>query len=179
MMPGKSLPVPTVTDQLTEQSVTIPAGISRAEVRAVVTGHGQGNQSNCAEFCHLNQVVGVNGTEFSFDPWRYDCDENPIGPLQAGTWTYERAGWCPGAYVLPHVFDITEALSPGAENTFTYGILTRTLRVYENTCRPGAGDEDNTCVGCVFNDNPGNCDYDGGMHTQPGDRVSVQLLLYN
>ncbi len=171
-------PATTVADQLAPATVPIPADATKAELRVIVTGHGQGNAFNCAEFCNLVQHVAVNGDDYSYDPWRADCPFNPMGPLQAGTWTYSRSGWCPGALVVPEVFDITSSVTPGTDATIAFSILTGAGDEYENTCRPGAGDTDNLCTGCAFDSDPGNCDYDGGMHTAPSDMVTVQLMLY-
>ncbi len=175
---GVGDPATTVSDQLAPASVPIPADATRAELRVIVTGHGQGNAFNCAEFCNLIQHVSVNGDDYAYDPWRADCPLNPMGPYQAGTWTYSRSGWCPGALVVPQVFDVTSSVTPGADATIAFSILTGAGDVYENTCRPGAGDTDNLCTGCAFDSSPGNCDYDGGMHTAPSDMVTVQLMLY-
>jgi hypothetical protein len=160
------------------KTVTIPQGTTRAELRVVATGHGQGNRLNCAEFCSLVHELTVNGVAFPFDPWRTDCASNPIGPLQAGTWKYNRAGWCPGAYAIPHVLDITSAVQPGEDAVVTYDSYSTIHGPYENTCRPGAGDTNNLCSSCAFDNTPGNCDYNGGNHTPPHHRIAVQLLLY-
>jgi Peptide-N-glycosidase F, C terminal len=165
-------------DTMGSKTVAIPAGTSRAELRVVATGHGQGNRSNCAEFCPMTHELTVNGTAFSFDPWRDDCADNPIGPGQAGTWKYNRAGWCPGAYSLPEVLDITSAVVSGQDATITYDVLTSAQGVYENLCRPGAGDANNHCTHCAFDNDPGNCEYNGGNHTPPVEKIAVQLLLY-
>ncbi len=167
-----------INDQIGVKTATLPATVSKAEVRVLVTGHGQGNKDNCAEFCLLDQVVMVNGTPFSFDPWRLDCALNPNGPGQAGTWNYPRAGWCPGAPVAPQVFDVTDQVTAGAENTFSYEVWEDESVLYENTCRPGAGNVDNYCEGCVFDDTPGNCDYNSTFHTTPTDRIAVQLFVW-
>jgi Peptide-N-glycosidase F, C terminal len=168
-----------IAGQIGDQQAALPATISRADLRLIVTGHGQGNLDNCAEFCHLDQVVLVNGEPFRHDPWRSDCPFNPIGPDQAGTWKYQRAGWCPGAAVAPHVFDVTAELTADTGNDFAYQVWRHEEdALYENTCRPGAGDVDNFCEGCAFDQNPGNCDYDGGMHTSPTDRIAVQLFVW-
>jgi Peptide-N-glycosidase F, C terminal len=167
-----------IASQIGDQSFTAPSTVTKAELRLLVTGHGQGNKSNCAEFCQLTQVITVNGTEFKVDPWRGDCAHNPIGPDQDGTWSFPRAGWCPGAPVLPHVFDITSAVTPDAVNDLTYTVRDSSDAVYENSCRPGAGDGDNYCEGCAFNQNPGNCDYNSGNHTQPNDQISVQVFVW-
>lgn len=160
------------------KTVSVPAGTTRAELRIVSTGHGQGNRANCAEFCRMTHELTVNGTPFTFDPWRSDCADNPIGPKQAGTWKFNRAGWCPGAYALPEVIDVTSAIQPGQDVTVTYDTYSETMGAYENTCRPGAGDADNVCQMCAFDNAPGNCDYNGGNHTPPAQRIAVQLLLY-
>lgn len=171
-------PANPISGQIGDRSETLPATVSKAEIRLIVTGHGQGNKDNCAEFCHSSQVILVNGTPFSLDPWRGDCADNPNGPGQAGTWKYQRAGWCPGAAVLPNIFDVTAAVRVGQANTFAYQVWDTAGNLYVNTCRPGAGDESNHCTGCAFNQNPGNCDYNGGNHTQPFDRIAVQLLIW-
>jgi hypothetical protein len=167
-----------VAEQAGTRTVLIPAGTKRAELRVVATGHGQGNRFNCAEFCRLEHEFTVNGTAFSFDPWRDDCSKNPIGPKQAGTWKFSRAGWCPGAYTMPTIIDITGAVQPGQEATITYDSMSPIHGEYENTCRPDAGDANNKCVGCAFDNSAGNCDFNGGSHTPPHHRLTTQLLLY-
>jgi hypothetical protein len=80
--------------------------------------------------------------------------------------------------VVPQVFDITQALVPGEANDFVYQVWEDQDVLYENTCRPGAGDGDNYCEGCVFDKNPGNCDYNSTMHTMPTDKVAVQIFIW-
>ncbi|MBN2381889.1 hypothetical protein JXQ70_03315 [bacterium] len=167
-----------ISAQIGNKTCSAPSTVSKAEIRLLVTGHGQGNLSNCAEFCHLNQVLLVNNVPFTVDPWRSDCKDNPIGPDQHGTWKYSRAGWCPGAVVLPHVLDITSAMLPGQNNTFEYQVWNPDGSPYENTCRPSAGDEDNHCEGCQFDQDPGNCDYNSTSHTEPNDQISVQVFIW-
>jgi len=167
-----------VSAQVPTKTVAVAPGVTRAELRVLATGHGQGNRSNCAEFCQLVQRLEVNGQPFTFNPWRSDCGANPIGPKQHGTWKYARNGWCPGAVVVPQVLDISDAIGAGQDNTFSYDITSTNQSAYENTCRPGAGDASNQCPGCVFSSSPGNCDYNGGNHTRPFEKVSVELVLY-
>ena len=97
---------------------------------------------------------------------------------QDGTWPYNRNGWCPGAPVEPQIVDVTDDVLAGAENTIGYDIVVDEGVAYENTCRPGAGDEDNYCEGCVFDDQPGNCDYNGSYHTTPIEFLSVHLYVW-
>jgi hypothetical protein len=81
--------------------------------------------------------------------------------------------------VLPQVIDVTADVVAGAANDLGYDFfLDEEGSIYENTCRPGAGDENDYCAGCQFNQNPGNCDYDGNMHTDPIDLLSLQLYVW-
>jgi hypothetical protein len=167
------------TAQESQRTVFIPGDARKVQMRVLVTGHGQGNLSNCGEFCELDRAVEVNGQPFSQAVWRKDCASNPLD-TQRGSWSAgPRAGWCPGAYVVPGIVNITEAVRPGEPNTFLYVARELTSREpYVNSCRPGQGGATNTCAGCAFNQQSGNCDYDGAMHTPPVDRVSVMLLIY-
>ncbi|PHI20590.1 hypothetical protein CEQ90_07510 [Lewinellaceae bacterium SD302] len=78
------------------------------KLRSAITGHDQNG-----EFVPRNHYVNVNGgpQEFVYQVWK-ECADNPIYP-QGGTWTFDRAGWCPGAATDVHEFDISEAMSSG------------------------------------------------------------------
>ncbi|MFM8840431.1 MAG: peptide-N-glycosidase F-related protein [bacterium] len=68
-------------------------------LRLMTTGHGFGGTDNAAEFSQKTHKILINGAEtFEQYLWRGDCGQNPIYP-QAGTWYYNRAGWCPGDLV--------------------------------------------------------------------------------
>jgi hypothetical protein len=71
----------------------------KVTLRLMTTGHGFGGTENAAEFSQKTHKILINGEE-TFDQylWRGDCGQNPIYP-QAGTWYYNRAGWCPGDIV--------------------------------------------------------------------------------
>lgn len=152
------------TEPARQGSVTVPLGASKATLRALVTGHGQGNASNCAEFCPRTHTVALHNTSWSHKVWRADCDTT-AAPDQQGTWQYPRAGWCPGARVIPWETDMTTALG-GAEIATWYGVET-----YENTCRPGA----EPCAGCTLGTG---CDYNDSTHTEPHYKLSALLILY-
>jgi hypothetical protein len=143
--------------------VTLPAGASRAAVRLFVSGHGQGNKNNCAEFCSLQHTVSVDGLAAEKKPlWRNDCGQNPINN-QAGTWQYNRAGWCPGADVKPWRVD----LGPRS-GTFKVGYG---IDSYVNSCSPALCSP----ADCVFKTS---CAYDGGAHTQPYYALSAVVIAY-
>jgi hypothetical protein len=136
-----------------------------AKVRVIVTGHGQGNTDNCAEFCPKEHTLLANGTPYTFTPWRDDCNLNTCSP-QGGTWQYNRAGWCPGDKVDPHDFDITGVIVPGDSVKLNYDI-----EPYENFCRPTNPD-------CVDGVTCFDCDYNSTGHTQPYYAFQSQLILY-
>lgn len=158
-------PALPVDGQIEPVTVAIPAGASRVELRSIITGHGQGNAENCAEFCQLAHGYLVGTAAVQRTVWRDDCAENPIDDQQ-GTWTYPRAGWCPGADVIAWVEDVTEGATPGREVQVLYDVSS-----YENTCRPDA----ETCMGCALGTG---CEYDGGNHTPPVVRMSAVLVAY-
>lgn len=68
----------------------------------------------------------------SFDPWRGDCERNPVSP-QSGTWKYDRNGWCPGTIVVGDRVDVTAAVVPGVANVFDFDIRLPDGSEYHNT----------------------------------------------
>ena len=78
----------------------------------------------------MRQDLLVNASTYSINPWRADCDQNPV-TAQLGTWTYPRNGWCPGAISVGHRIDITDQVNPGL-NTVDFDILMASGAIYEN-----------------------------------------------
>ena len=79
----------------------------------------------------MRHDVIINEDVFSTNPWRDDCDVNPVSP-QYGTWEYGRNGWCPGAVSVGDKIDITDAVTKGADNELDFNILLASGAVYEN-----------------------------------------------
>lgn len=108
--------------------VDIPADATRVELVATISGHGFGNDDyNCAEFCDHEHTFTVDGTPFVKSHPEANaplgCVEDVVNgtvPNQFGTWFFGRGGWCPGREVLPTVFDVTDAVTPGSTATLTY-----------------------------------------------------------
>jgi len=93
--------------------------IKKALLWSVITGHGQGNTENCAEFCSKSHTIKINHHKLTKTIWRDDCYKNPT-PGQYGTWRYSRAGWCPGDIVYPWVEDITSIVKDKNKVQFFY-----------------------------------------------------------
>jgi hypothetical protein len=73
-------------------------------LRILQTGHGMDDSENCAEFCSKWRKVFFDDSLVNQKQiWR-TCGDNPLYP-QAGTWLFNRAGWCPGSMVQPDVYD--------------------------------------------------------------------------
>lgn len=90
------------------------SGVEASKLKLVSSGHGWGanNTGNAAEFHRDEHHIWVDGNEtFSQDNWN-DCQPNPDGcSPQAGTWTFDRAGWCPGSIAQWFDYDMTPYIS--------------------------------------------------------------------
>jgi hypothetical protein len=160
-------PAQPIASSLPPQSLSLAPGASHGAVRVTVTGHGQGNSDNCAEFCSKQHTLTIDGMKAQQQPvWRNDCAQNPINN-QGGNWQPNRANWCPGADVKPWRIDLGARAKP-----FTVGY---TMEDYVNTCN---GDPGKTCTlsSCVFG--PSTCAYDDGNHTRPFYMFSALLISY-
>jgi hypothetical protein len=159
-------PKKPVQDAVPPSEIAIPAKVRKAELMSFITGHGQGNLQNCAEFCQKDHTFQIGAQRWTQKIWRADCPSTAT-PNQAGTWTYPRAGWCPGASAHPWVVDVTDAVKAGEKQTVMYEV-----EAYTNTCRPDSPQ----CTGCM--QNWGNCDYNYNGHTEPYYQFSSLLLIY-
>jgi hypothetical protein len=112
------------------QTVDVPAGTKKAELFALITGHGS-ETGQCAEFCNHTHHFTVNGgarrsqtfpMAQSADGCRKRVGEGVV-PNQHGTWYFGRGGWCPGFDVAPFVADVTADAKIGASNSIAYEAL--------------------------------------------------------
>lgn len=118
----------TYNDKYEPFAFTVPDGVKKVELYALITGHGFGqDQANCAEFCNHEHHFSVNGGPASVKEHPiagvslgcFSQIDDGVTPNQLGTWVLGRGGWCPGLDVKPWVVDITDQLVSG-ENTVTY-----------------------------------------------------------
>ncbi|MGZ3452469.1 MAG: peptide-N-glycosidase F-related protein [Polyangiales bacterium] len=118
-------------------ALDIPADTKKAELYALITGHGS-ETDQCAEFCNHTHHFRLNGgTEHVLDfPMAQSADgcrkrvNEGVVPNQFGTWYFGRGGWCPGFDVAPFRADLTADVK--ATNTLTY-------EAFIGTTPPAAG----------------------------------------
>jgi hypothetical protein len=157
---------PTKTDTFPKTTTTVASTIDSVRLKVVMTGHGQGNTQNAAEFSQKTHTIYVdNVSSFSHYLWRADCGTNPCSP-QSGTWQYNRAGWCPGASVIPKYYSLTSKVTPGMPVKLEYR-----LQAYNNLCRP-------TNPSCVTGTTCSDCNYNYNGHTEPYYAMSGQMITY-
>jgi|GEM_PF-750310 len=118
----------TYNDRFQPFEFTPPAGTKKVELAMLMTGHGQAQGSNCAEWCNH-----VHTFEIGDDTWVKEhsseasvldlCAERAsegVVPGQYGNWAPGRAAWCPGQIVQPWRQDLTGSVTPGQPNTISY-----------------------------------------------------------
>jgi hypothetical protein len=154
-----------VSASVQPRTITLPQGATAAELRSFITGHGQGNLDNCSEFCEKLHSFTVGSQSIQRSVWRADCQTSTV-PGQNGNVAPPRAGWCPGATVVPWVQDVTASVTSGQPVTVGYGVAD-----YVNTCRPDSP----VCAGCAFSPI---CAYNGMDHTKPVYALSAALVVY-
>jgi hypothetical protein len=93
-----------VNDSTKPQTVSMQPNTNIARIRMNHTGHGADTVNYCSEFCPRYRKLKIDGSFVdSVNVWRL-CGTNALYP-QAGTWVYDRGGWCPGALVYPYIYD--------------------------------------------------------------------------
>ncbi len=130
---------PGISHDLPIVNVGVDPNTEVSHSRMQVTGHGQGNTFNAAEFYEVDHDFVVNGNiENEHNLWKDDCNVNSCAN-QAGNWLFARAGWCPGQEVIPYVINTTSAASPGSNVTFDYE-----LQDYTNLLNTGYNNSGHT-----------------------------------
>jgi hypothetical protein len=167
---GVGDPSHQISSDVPPRQITVPSSVCGISVRAIVTGHGQGNRDNCAEFCAKKHYFQVEGASHESTVWRDDCATTAV-PNQNGTWQYSRAGWCPGASVRDIWVDASADISAEAKAAKAPFSVSYDVESYDNTCRPNDCDPN----ACIFGTS---CDYDGGAHTDPYYSLTALLVGY-
>lgn len=137
-------------DNLPETSTNIASHTQTSHLRMTITGHGQGNTDNAAEFSNKTHQLVINGNvEDNHNLWKDDCAQNPCAN-QGGNWMPNRAGWCPGQEVQPYTYNLTNNMTPGQAITLDYE-----LEAYTNLLNTG---------------------YNNGSHTEPHYKIFSYLI---
>ena len=145
-----------------EVDVEFAEGAQEAHLKIITTGHnwssstsGSGqayNTGNAAEFYEATHHVLVNGqNKFDQHLWR-SCNPHPADCESAGTWWFDRSGWCPGSMGLVWDFDMTEYLSQGSTLLFYQFDPTYVDQCHPNY--PDCVDGQNSCPYCSNPENP-------------------------
>ena len=132
----------------------------KANLKIITTGHnwssgtnGAYNTGNAAEFYEATHNININNNKvYDQHLWR-TCNPNPAGcQPQAGTWTYDRSGWCPGSLGMVWDYSLDNYLSSGNAKIFYEFDPT-----YIDECHPNYPDcvnGQNQCPNCLAADNP-------------------------
>jgi hypothetical protein len=136
----------------------------KAKLKLTSTGHNWSsntapnysyNTGNAAEFYEATHNILIDGTlKFTQHLWPQSgsCSPNPAGcQPQNGTWTFPRAGWCPGSIAMVWDYDLTDQLSKNSIN-----INYQFDPDYLDLCHPNHPDciDGQTCTKCDAPDNP-------------------------
>ncbi|MEE2645498.1 MAG: peptide-N-glycosidase F-related protein [Myxococcota bacterium] len=85
--------------------VEIPAGATRGEIAVILSGHGQAEGSNCAEWCDHRHLFSIGETRLPVLRSEIEIGDGSscarraaegVVPGQFGNWAPGRAYWCPG-----------------------------------------------------------------------------------
>ncbi len=140
---------PGIDHDLSPYNIDVASNTEASHVRMQITGHGQGNTFNAAEFYDVTHSLEAGAETYPHRLWKDDCASNGCDD-QAGNWLFPRAGWCPGQEVQPAVFITTNALTPGST-----GVIDYALADYTNLLNTG---------------------YNSSGHTEPHYRIHGYLV---
>lgn len=141
---------PNISYDLPAQQVNIDPLTKETELRMTITGHGQANTDNAAEFSAKTHTVKANsGTVTTHYLWKTDCAQNAC-TNQFGTYLFSRAGWCPGQAVDPFMVNLNSQATAGSSLSVDYE-----LETYVNLLNTG---------------------YNGGSHTEPHYKIHSYLV---
>ncbi len=134
--------------------------VEKAKLQLTTSGHnwsdtqnGVYNTGNAAEFYEATHNININGgLVYTQHLWE-TCSPNPAGcQPQNGTWTYPRAGWCPGSMAMVWDYSLDDYLNDGKAD-----ILYEFDPTYVDQCHPNYPDcvsGQNSCPNCDNSSNP-------------------------
>ena len=142
------------------REVTFDPCVEKANLKIVTSGHnwsdvsnGAYNTGNAAEFHEATHNIKINGTTTYTQHLWENCSPNPAGcQPQPGTWTYPRAGWCPGSMAMVWDYSLDNYLNNGGAT-----LLYEFDPTYVDQCHPNYPDcvsGQNSCPNCDNSSNP-------------------------
>ena len=145
-------PIPTRT-------VHFDPCVEKAKLQITTSGHnwsdvsnGAYNTGNAAEFYEATHNIKINGTTAYTQHLWENCTPNPAGcQPQNGTWTYARAGWCPGSMAMVWNYSLDDYLANGADVLYEFDPS------YVDQCHPNYPNcvsGQNACPNCENTSNP-------------------------
>jgi len=90
------------------------------KLRSYITGHGGSPNGLNGEFTPQWHDIFVNKTNYRRFVYKI-CSLDPLYP-QGGTWTLNRAGWCPGMATDLAEYEITGTVTPGDSAIIDYNV---------------------------------------------------------
>ncbi|MFI5201742.1 MAG: LamG-like jellyroll fold domain-containing protein [Candidatus Kapaibacterium sp.] len=90
------------------------------KLRSYITGHGGTPNGLNGEFTPQWHDIFVNKTNYRRFVYKI-CSLDPLYP-QGGTWTLDRAGWCPGMATDLAEYEITGTVTAGDSATIDYNV---------------------------------------------------------
>ena len=131
----------------------------KANLKIITTGHNWSsgtnnayNTGNAAEFLEATHNIIINNNKVYDQHLWQTCNPNPAGcQPQAGTWTYNRSGWCPGSLGMVWDYSLNDYVASGHAKLF-YEFDPS----YIDECHPNHPDcvDGQTCTYCSAADNP-------------------------
>ena len=146
-------PIPT-------RSILFEPCVEKAKLQITTSGHnwsdtgnGAYNTGNAAEFYHAQHNIKCNNAVIATQDLWEACSPNPAGcQPQNGTWTYPRAGWCPGSMSMVWDYSLDNYLAAG-----NVDVLYEFDPTYVDQCHPNYPDcvsGQNSCPNCDNSSNP-------------------------
>jgi hypothetical protein len=145
---------------LPTRSIMFEPCVEKAKLQITTSGHnwsdidnGAYNTGNAAEFYHAVHNIKFNGAVTATQDLWEACSPNPAGcQPQNGTWTYSRAGWCPGSMSMVWDYSLDNYLTAG-----NVDVLYEFDPTYVDQCHPNYPDcvsGQNSCPDCNNSSNP-------------------------
>lgn len=139
---------PNISHDLPEMTVSTESITDFAKMRMQITGHGQGNTDNAAEFAIKQHYAAWDDVLLDAIFLFASCGNNDCAD-QNGSWLFDRAGWCPGSAVSSRDFYLG-GLDGGSDVKLDF-----VLQDYTNLLNTG---------------------YNGESHTEPHLRLHGYLI---